>query len=113
MTGHSVFVIDDDAAVRDSLLTLLRGQGFVARGFVSGIDFFSRLPEARSACVITDIRMPDMDGAEVVRRLAAVKIAIQLEISPRTVEIFRAKVMTKMRAENLSALIRMGLNRQP
>lgn len=201
MIGHSVFVIDDDEAVRDSLLTLLRGQGYMARGFVSGLDFFSRLPEAPSACVITDIRMPDMDGAEVVRRLAAEKghawpvivitghadvpmavqmmkagvvdfiekpfdpnrlseslrgcfgaltdrlareeaarrtderlvdltprelqvfeslvegksnkeIALDLEISPRTVEIFRAKVMAKMQAESLSALVRMGLNRR-
>ena len=201
MTGHSVFVIDDDEAVRDSLLTLLRGEGIVARGFVSGTDFFDRLPEAASACVITDVRMPDMDGAEVVRRLAEMKghawpvivitghgdvplavqmmkagvvdfiekpfdpqrlietvrgcigfltdrqlqqerarqteqclttltqrehqvfdaliegrsnkeIALDLDISPRTVEIFRAKVMTKMQADNLSSLVRMGLTRR-
>ena len=36
-------------------------------------------------------------------------IALRLEISPRTVEIFRAKVMTKMQASNLSTLVRMGM----
>ena len=66
---HSVFVIDDDAAVRDSLLHLLRSEGIRARGFASGGDFFANLPEDRSACVVTDMRMPGMDGSEVVRRL--------------------------------------------
>ena len=37
------------------------------------------------------------------------EIALQLEISPRTVEIFRAKVMTKMQAPNLSTLVRIGM----
>ncbi|RZJ45411.1 MAG: response regulator [Brevundimonas sp.] len=199
---HSVFVIDDDAAVRDSLLHLLRSEGVRARGFASGADFFANLPEDRSACVITDIRMPGMDGSEVVRRLAALtdrawpvivftghadvpmavqlmkagvidfiekpfdpsrmietvkgaldslddlsaqqdrrlevdrklglltprerqvfsaliegrsnkEIALLLEISPRTVEIFRSKVMDKMQADSLSALVRMGMSASP
>jgi two-component system response regulator FixJ len=199
MKPHSVFVIDDDAAVRDSLITLFRAEGFRARGFASGIDFFQNLPEDEAACIVTDLRMPGMDGAQVVRRLAertdhiwpvivitghadvpmAVQlmkagivdfiekpfdpvrmveivrasldqlevmdaeqrtraeilrrletltprerqvfdalilgrsnkeIAQELDISPRTVEIFRAKVMAKMEADSLSALVRMGLN---
>ena len=198
MSLHSVFIIDDDAAVRDSLLVLLRGAGIRARGFSSGRDFFDALPEDATACVITDMRMPDMDGAEVVRRIRDLRgsawpvivitghadvpmvvqmmkagvvdfiekpfdpprlietvrgclarlsdldqaqgariavqgrmarltprerqvfdalihgrsnkeIALDLDISPRTVEVFRAKVMTKMEADSLSALVRMGL----
>ena len=198
MSLHSVFIIDDDAAVRDSLLMLLRGEGIRARGFASGVDFFSHLPEDATACVITDMRMPDMEGDEVVRRLAQLRgaawpvivitghadvpmavqmmkagivdfiekpfdpprlietvrgcqarlndldqeqgaraaiqvrlarltprerqvfdaliqgasnkeIALALDISPRTVEVFRAKVMTKMEADSLSALVRIGL----
>lgn len=199
---HTVFIIEDDAPVRDSLLHLLRGEGVRARGFASGADFFAQLPEETAACVITDIRMPGMDGVEVVRRVADLpdrswpiivitghadvptavqlmkagivdfiekpfepsrmlevvkgcldrladtaarreaalevdrrlalltprerqvfdaliegrsnkEIALQLEISPRTVEIFRSKVMGKMQADSLSVLVRMGLSASP
>ncbi|SJM70126.1 Two-component nitrogen fixation transcriptional regulator FixJ [Brevundimonas diminuta 3F5N] len=198
MSDHSVFVIDDDPAVRDALLRVLRGRGVRARGFASGTEFFASLPEDASACVITDVRMPGMDGAEIVRRLAELRgetwpvivitghadvsmavqmmktgivdfiekpfdparlvevvkgclaqlgdldvrqqarqqarlrlgrltprerqvfdalvagasnkeMALDLKISPRTVEVFRAKVMTKMEADSLPALVRMGL----
>ena len=195
----SVFVIDDDPAVRDSLVVLLRGEGIRARGFASGTEFFDHLPEERLVCVIIDVRMPGMDGSEVVRRLAALQdrewpmivitghadvptavqmmksgivdfiekpidpgrlietvkgvlggigrlslqreqrattlgrletltprerqvfdalveglsnkeIARELAISPRTVEIFRARVMDKMAADSLSSLVRMALS---
>lgn len=194
----SVFIIEDDFAVRDSLIHLLRAEGLRARGFASGEDFFANLPTDAVACVVTDLRMPGMDGIEVVNRIAELhgeawpiviltghgnvssavtlmkagvtdfiekpfephrlietlkgclnrirqvderlktranidrrlgqltarerqvfdqlaqglsnkEIAANLEISPRTVEIFRAKVMTKMEAPNLSALVRMSL----
>ena len=194
----SAYVIEDDFAVRDSLVSLLRAEGVAARGFVSGTEFFKRMPTDAVACVVTDLRMPGLDGAEVVRRVAAMKgnawpvivitghgdvssavelmklgvvdfiekpfdpsrlvetikgclrrmaeigetierradikrrlaqltarerqvfdalaqgssnkqIATDLEISPRTVEVFRAKVMTKMEADSLSALVRMCL----
>ena len=73
MSLHSVFIIDDDPGVRDSLLVLLRSEGIRARGFASGVDFFKNLPEDATACVITDVRMPDMEGGEVVRRLAQMR----------------------------------------
>ncbi|MBN9478991.1 MAG: response regulator [Bordetella sp.] len=198
MKEHSVFVIDNDPSVRDALLQALRGRGVRARGFASGTEFFDALPEDASACVITDVRMPGIDGAEIVRRLAELRgeawpiivitgyaevsmavqmmkdgivdfiekpfdlarlvevvkgclarlsdldarqqarqqarqrlgrltprerqvfdalvagasnkeMALNLKISPRTVEVFRAKVMAKMEADSLSALVRMGL----
>ncbi|MFN3837350.1 MAG: response regulator FixJ [Brevundimonas sp.] len=198
MTAHSVFIVDDDPAMRDSLTLMLRGAGFRARAFTSADDFLANLPEDKSACVITDVRMPGVEGPELVKRLKALRgdswpvivitghadvplavqlmkagvvdfiekpfdpqqildsagrciaalsgleadraareaaqarlatltkrerqvfdaliegcsnkeIALRLEISPRTVEIFRAKVMTKMQAANLSSLVRIGM----
>ena len=198
MTPHSIFIVDDDPAMRDALTLMLRGAGFRARAFVSADDFLGDLPTDASACVVTDVRMPGVEGPELVRRLKALRgdswpvivitghadvplavqlmkagvsdfiekpfdpqqildsvgrciaslsgleaeraareeaqgrlasltnrerqvfdalidgcsnkeIALRLEISPRTVEIFRAKVMTKMQAANLSSLVRIGM----
>ncbi len=194
----TVFVIDDDDAVRDALTVLFRGEGLQARGFENGADFFDRLPDDDMACVVTDLRMPGIDGSELIRRVmeqrgaawpvvvvtghADVPVAVRLmkagvvdfiekpvdpihlvdtvkaclrrlvdvdaerqsraatlerldrltrrehqvfdglirgqsnkeiaqdlEISPRTVEVFRAKIMVKTEADSLSALVRMGL----
>ena len=198
MNAHSVFIVDDDPAMRDSLVLMLRGAGFRARAFTSADDFLENLPTDKSACVVSDVRMPGVEGPELVRRLKTLRgdswpvivitghadvplavqlmkagvvdfiekpfdpeqildcvgrciasltsleadrtardearsrlatltprerqvfealidgcsnkeIALRLEISPRTVEIFRAKVMTKMQASNLSTLVRMGM----
>ena len=198
MNPHSVFIVDDDPAMRDSLVLMLRGAGFRARAFVSADEFLENLPTDKSACIVSDVRMPGVEGPELVRKLKVLRgdtwpvivitghadvslavqlmkagvvdfiekpfdpeqiltcvsrciaslssleadrsardearshlatlttrerqvfdalidgcsnkeIALRLEISPRTVEIFRAKVMTKMQAANLSSLVRMGM----
>jgi two-component system response regulator FixJ len=195
---RTVFVVDDDAAALDSLVMLLRSDGLNPSGFSSATRFLESLtPEARG-CVISDVRMPEMDGVQLLKTLKAsgsilpvivitghadVTVAVQamkagaadfvqkpyesemilrlvraclednddavdanakrgrvmrriesltvrerqvldlimegasnkliassLEISPRTVEIYRANVMSKMRAESLSDLIRMTLS---
>lgn len=80
MTSHPVFVIDDDAGMRDALIMLLRTHGVQVRGFSSGEDFFQRLPHVPAACVVTDLRMPGMSGAEVVRRLGELSEGIWLVI---------------------------------
>ncbi|WP_292051821.1 MULTISPECIES: response regulator transcription factor [unclassified Brevundimonas] len=194
----SVFIIDDDAGMRDSLVTLLRSQGIRCRAFAGGADFLRAMPQDETACVVTDLRMPEVDGSEVVRHISETRgaawpilvitahadvplavslmkqgvvdfiekpfdpqrliesvrgclsrltqvgehqritaaarekfdrltpresqvfdalieglsnkaIAQTLDISPRTVEVFRAKVMQKMQAESLSDLIKTGL----
>jgi two-component system response regulator FixJ len=197
MTDAEVYVVDDDDAVRDSLEFMLSAAGFAVKTYDSGSAFLAALPRAKSACVITDVRMPGLSGIDLLVRLkelgigvpvivmtghgdvplaveamkigaadffekpfdgdkivAAVRIALQgwrkdadraaekealqnriatltarerdvLEglvagnpnktiahdhgISPRTVEIYRANVMTKMKAGSLSELVRMSL----
>ncbi len=192
-----VYVIDDDDAVRQSLEFLLKTAGIDARGFDSAKLFLDMLPQIKSGCVITDVRMPDITGIDLLRRmkerkidipvivitghgdialaveamkigaadflekpfddellLASVRaalnieasaakhkaeladihdklaalsnrerqvldglvagkankvIAFDLDISPRTVEIYRANLMTKMAANSLSDLVRMAM----
>ena len=192
-----VHVIDDDEAVRDSLSFLLRSAKMDVRAYESATAFLDALPDAGAGCIVTDVRMPDLNGIDLLRRLrergimmpvivmtghgdvplaveamkigaadffekpfdddaliAAVRaalgsweqsargeteraetlerfaaltarerevldgliagkpnkiIAFDLGISPRTVEIYRANVMTKMNAGSLSELVRMAL----
>jgi len=194
-----VYVIDDDAAMRDSLDFLLGSAGFIVRLFDSAAVFLNALPELAFGAVVTDIRMPDIDGIELLRRLnsspdarklpvivmtghgdvplavEAMKlgaldflekpfederligtietalsqnesgatteavaadmsarvasltqrerqvmqglvggqsnkvIAREYDISPRTVEVYRANVMTKMQAASLSELVRFAI----
>jgi two-component system response regulator FixJ len=192
-----IYVIDDDDAVRQSLEFLLRTAGFTVRSFESAKAFLEIMPQLRSCCIITDVRMPDISGIDLLRRvkkldvdipvimitghgdislaveamkigaadflekpfdddqlLGALRstisrdagmaerkaevaeihdklatlsnrerqvleglvagsanktIAFDLGISPRTVEIYRANLMTKMAANSLSDLVRMAM----
>jgi two-component system response regulator FixJ len=197
VASQVVHVIDDDADVRQSLAFLLSTAGLAVRVHQSAIAFLKALPDAQQGCVVTDIRMPEMDGLQLQRRLADLKagfpvivmtghgdipmaveamkagaidfiekpfddevllsairsaldsharnsereqrlaevrkrlgalsererevlqgliagkankiIAYDLGISARTVEVYRANVMTKMQADSLSELVRMVL----
>lgn len=73
-----VFIIDDDAAVRDSLAFLLSASGFSVTVFETAGRFLVALPQLGFGCVITDIRMPEIDGIELLRRLntAAVHLPV-------------------------------------
>lgn len=192
-----VHIIDDDADARDSLAFLLSTADVEVHAYESAVAFLEALPDVTGGCVITDVRMPQMDGMELLRRLnasgaslpvivmtghgdvplaveamklgavdflekpfddeallasvrmalsrnrmdseqesrkAEVKerlaslsqreqqvldglvaghanktIAFDLGISARTVEVYRANVMTKMQARSLSELVRMAL----
>ena len=196
-TDAIIYVIDDDEAVRQSLEFLLKTAGIAARGFDSAKAFLDVLPEVGFGCIITDVRMPEITGIDLLRKikeakrdlpvivitghgdiglaveamkigavdflekpfdddhlLAAVRgaldreadqakrkaevsdiqdklaalsnrerqvleglvagnanktIAFDLGISPRTVEIYRANLMTKMAANSLSDLVRMAM----
>ena len=62
---RTIFVVDDDAAIRDSLVELLEASGYLAKAFGSAGAFLANGAADRQGCVIADIRMPDMDGLEL------------------------------------------------
>ena len=66
-----VAIIDDDASVRTSTLRLIRSFGYRAEAFASGEEFLTSPLAERTACLVLDVRMPDMDGLEVQRRILA------------------------------------------
>ncbi|MFY9769655.1 MAG: response regulator FixJ [Xanthobacteraceae bacterium] len=71
-----VHIIDDDEGLRESLAFLLRSAALEVRSFDSAKAFLEVLPDAAPGCVITDVRMPDMSGIELLRRLKELKIGV-------------------------------------
>ena len=70
---ETVYVVDDDEAVRDSLQWLLEGKGYRVRCFESAESFLSRYDPREVACLIVDIRMGGMTGLELQSRLIETK----------------------------------------
>jgi two-component system response regulator FixJ len=66
-----VVVIDDDEAVLDSLRVLLEAEGFDVETFERASTFLQRFEGKLAGCLVTDIRMPEMDGLELLQALAA------------------------------------------
>jgi two-component system, LuxR family, response regulator FixJ len=69
---RTVHVIDDDEAVRRALAMLLRSAGFPTETHFSGLAFLGVLPtlgEGGIGCVLTDVRMPGLDGLQLLHRL--------------------------------------------
>lgn len=62
---QTVFIVDDDADVRDALALLMRSAGLTTATFASAREFLSQLNPRESGCLILDIRMPGMSGMEL------------------------------------------------
>ena len=68
ITSRNVVVVDDDPRVRQSLESLLISAGFAVRLFGSGADVLQSWALNTAGCLITDVRMPGLDGWELQRR---------------------------------------------
>ena len=66
----SIFIVDDDDAVLDSLKVLLESLAFNVETYNSGQDFLSTYRSGGAACLVYDLRMPDVSGLEIIDRLA-------------------------------------------
>jgi FixJ family two-component response regulator len=71
MPEATVFVVDDEPAIRDSLAMLLRSVGLPSRAFPSATAFLEGLEAGATGCVIADVRMPGMSGLELQEALRA------------------------------------------
>lgn len=74
----TIYVVDDDEAVRDSLRWLLEANGYRVRCFASGEEFLSAYDPAQVAVLIVDVRMPGMSGLELQETLIARKASIPI-----------------------------------
>jgi two-component system response regulator FixJ len=71
LSTSTIYVVDDDEAVRESLGALLEAQGYQVKGFASAEDFLRAYRGDMRGCLLVDLRMPGMDGLTLLQRLAS------------------------------------------
>jgi two-component system response regulator DctR len=71
-----VFVVDDDAAVRDSIAELIESVGLQAECYASAAEFLDKLAPRRPGCLVLDVRMAEMSGLELQQRLNTLGISM-------------------------------------
>lgn len=80
MNEPTVFIVDDDASIRDSLRWLLDSVQVNSEGFASAFEFLEAYDPLRPGCLVLDIRMPGMSGFELQAELEKRKITIPIII---------------------------------
>jgi RNA polymerase sigma factor (sigma-70 family) len=68
---QTIYVVDDDEALRDSLLWMLESNGYRALGFDSAETYLAAHGPAMTGCLVLDVRMPGMSGLELFEELKA------------------------------------------
>lgn len=67
----TVFVVDDDAAARESVLALVSQKGVRAQGFASAEEFLTQFSPQLTGCLVVDVRMTGMSGLQMLQQLHA------------------------------------------
>jgi two-component system, LuxR family, response regulator FixJ len=93
-----VHVIDDDEALRESLAFLLRAAQLEVKSYPSARAFLDGLPDESLGCVITDVRMPDISGIDLLRRLKELKIGVPVIVVTGHGDVALAVEATKIGA---------------
>ena len=98
-TSLVVYIIDDDASVRDSLALMLGLAGYSTRSFADAETFFATFDPSWKGCVVADLRLPGMSGTELQRRMREAGSEIPFVIVtahgdvPAAREAFRAQAV--------------------
>jgi RNA polymerase sigma factor (sigma-70 family) len=116
-----VFVIDDDAAIRNALRSLIRSVGLQVELFGSAQEFLQRKPSNAPGCLILDIRLPGISGLDFQRKLAEANIPIpiifitghgDIPMSVRAMKAGAVEFLTKpFRDQDLLDAIHVALER--
>ncbi len=116
-----VFVVDDNASVREALDSLIRSVGLRAETFTCAADFLSQTRPDVPACVVLDVRLPDRSGLEIQRELASVDCPLpiifitghgDIPMSVRAMKAGAMEFLTKpFRDEDLLDAIHAALER--
>lgn len=117
-----VHLIDDDEDVRRALSFLLGTAGFAVKVYESAVCFLQRYDNSTSGCIVSDVRMPDMDGLQLLRRLNEMAVNLPVVIMTGHADVALAVEAMKMGAvdfiekpfpdESFLAAIRTALSRQ-
>jgi two-component system response regulator FixJ len=96
----TVFVIDDQETVRHALAEMLSVFGFRVETFDSATSFLQRVGPAPTGCVVTDVRMPGLDGIELIRELARRQIELPVVLISGHADVPMAVAGIKAGAED-------------
>jgi len=99
VTDAIIFILDDDAAVRDSLSMLIESAGYKAETFASCREFLARPPFPPRTCLLLDVHMPEMSGLQLLDEMARRGLAL-----PVIVMTGQADVPVAVRAMKAGAL---------
>jgi two-component system response regulator FixJ len=75
-----VHVIDDDRTIRDSIELLMTTVGYEAFAYASAPEFLRRAAQPIDGCVVTDVRMPEMSGIELMAKLKELHLALPIVV---------------------------------
>jgi two-component system response regulator FixJ len=100
MNTSTVFVIDDQSSIRHALGEMLSVFGYNVEAYESADSFLRALDPSRHGCVVADVRMPGMDGIELVRELARRQILLPVVVISGHADVPMAVAAIKAGAED-------------
>jgi len=100
-TSPLIYVIDDHLEARESLEALLAAYGFLVETFSDAEDFFENYPHGVFGCVVTDLRMSNMDGYEVVQTIKRQKFPLPVIVVSAFATVAEAVKIMRAGADTL------------